>query len=184
MQEAHILKELRRVFLTHKYALDNAYIFSDTWESDYFSLTDSGYAYEVEVKVTKSDFKRDFAKAEKHRVLSHKGDLYLKRGRESNYYQESGSFSYSQARNSSLSFVKTAELLRPNIFYFACPEGLISPSEVPVYAGLIYCPEPSADKYLDAPRIVKRAPYLDKHKRNLDRILLDKFYHRFLNLKQ
>ena len=45
---------------TTRYFLNNLYIFSNSWESDYLSLTKSGYFYEGEVKVSRSDFKADF----------------------------------------------------------------------------------------------------------------------------
>lgn len=57
------------VYLTNpKYLINNLYIFG--WESDYAALTKSGYWYEVEVKISRSDFFADFKKAEKHDILS------------------------------------------------------------------------------------------------------------------
>jgi hypothetical protein len=55
------------LFLEHKYVINNAYIFD--WESDFFSVSDSGYVYEVEIKVTRGDFKDDFNKTAKHTLL-------------------------------------------------------------------------------------------------------------------
>lgn len=62
-----IVSSLQLRFLNHKYQINNAYIFE--WESDFFSVSDSGYVYEVEVKITRGDFKDDFKKVNKHLLL-------------------------------------------------------------------------------------------------------------------
>lgn len=54
-------------FINHKYLIYNAFVFD--WESDFFSLSEAGYIYEVEIKVTRSDFKDDFNKKDKHILL-------------------------------------------------------------------------------------------------------------------
>jgi len=63
-----VLKKLWNLYESHKYKLKNSYVFA--WESDFFSMTPSGYFYEIEVKVTKADFKADAKKVSKHRFLS------------------------------------------------------------------------------------------------------------------
>jgi len=50
-------------FLNHDYKLYNTYIYD--WESDFFCISKSGYAVEVEIKISRSDFFKDFIK-EKH----------------------------------------------------------------------------------------------------------------------
>ena len=92
-----------------RYLMNNLYVFSNSWESDYLSLTNSGYFYEGEVKISKSDFKTDFKKEKKHLIL------------ESNFNK-----------------TQTDNNLCPHYFFYAVPEGLIDVSEVPEYAGLIY----------------------------------------------
>ena len=92
-----------------RYLMNNLYVFSNSWESDYLSLTNSGYFYEGEVKISKSDFKADFKKEKKHLIL------------ESNFNK-----------------TQTDNNLCPHYFFYAVPEGLIDVSEVPEYAGLIY----------------------------------------------
>ena len=74
--EKSIQDRLRVLFDNHKYILTNSYVFA--WESDFFSVTDSGYIYEVEVKISRSDFKSDFGK-EKHTFLKalHSGKKFL-----------------------------------------------------------------------------------------------------------
>ena len=44
-----------------------------------------------------------------------------------------------------------------NYFYYACPVGLIKSSEIPEYAGLVYCNTKGA-------RIIKKAPILHQEK--------------------
>lgn len=58
---------LSHLFIEHKYVINNAYIFE--WESDFFSVSESGYVYEVEIKITRGDFKDDFNKTAKHSLL-------------------------------------------------------------------------------------------------------------------
>ena len=108
-----IVDKLRWHFLsqsTVRYHLNGLYTFSHTWESDYLALTKSGYLYEGEVKVSRSDFKADFKKEQKHTLL-----------RES-YEKLEG----------------LEGKLRPHYFFYAVPEDLIKEEEVPEYAGLIY----------------------------------------------
>lgn len=50
-----------------KYKIPNLFIFK--WESDYIAYTQSNYCYEVEIKISKADFKHDFTKISKHKVL-------------------------------------------------------------------------------------------------------------------
>lgn len=62
-----VIHSLSLRFINHDFCINNAYIFD--WESDFFSVSESGYLYEVEVKVSKSDFKDDFKKKNKHMLL-------------------------------------------------------------------------------------------------------------------
>jgi len=61
MNSSFIDKILHRKFESHKYQLSNNYIYRE--ESDFFSITTSGYAQEIEIKVSRSDFKADFKKS-------------------------------------------------------------------------------------------------------------------------
>lgn len=63
MKADNIYKALRAKFRDNKYVLENSYIFN--WECDFFYQTSTGYYVEIEVKVSRSDFKADFKK-EKH----------------------------------------------------------------------------------------------------------------------
>lgn len=95
---------------TVRYYLNNLYVFSNSWESDYLSLTNSGYLYEGEVKISKSDFKADFKKENKHLIL------------ENAYHNNT----------------VIENKMCPHYFFYAVPENLIDASEIPEYAGLVY----------------------------------------------
>lgn len=55
-------------FSNHRFIINNAYIF-DGWESDFITVTESMYVYEIECKMSKSDFQDDFKKRDKHTLL-------------------------------------------------------------------------------------------------------------------
>jgi hypothetical protein len=81
MTAKDIQKRLRQKFDTHKYILENSYIYD--WESDFFSRTASGYAVEIEIKISLSDFKADFKKEHKHKIIKLKQDgvkKYIQKG--------------------------------------------------------------------------------------------------------
>jgi len=88
MTAKEIQRKLRIKFDTHKYILENSYVYN--WESDFFSVTASGYAVEVEIKVSLQDFKADFLKVDKHKILDlkFKGEsTYLTRRRNTYQYE-------------------------------------------------------------------------------------------------
>ena len=113
--EATIIKELRRYFQNgYSYRIDNAFIFSYDWESDFFCTNREGYSFEFEVKISRADFKADLKK--------NKHQLFTK-----------GTFTQTHNGNSK----EIEKKFIPNRFYYAVPEGLITKEEVPEYAGLI-----------------------------------------------
>lgn len=78
--EEYILDILNQVWFnssTKKYVVNNLFVFG--WESDYLCLTKSGYFYEAEIKISRSDFKQDKKKKlEKHLLLENKEANELK----------------------------------------------------------------------------------------------------------
>lgn len=66
MTERTIQQSLRRWADNHRYILVNAYVFD--WESDFFSITKSHNSNEVEIKISKADFRKDFEK-DKHKFF-------------------------------------------------------------------------------------------------------------------
>lgn len=206
-----IYKELYRYYSNYEYKLSNSYIYN--WESDFFGMSKAGYFLEVEVKVSRNDYFRDFIK-EKHGLFkdvaaakSHHIARRPSRGDEICRYvygvlegsadssriirrndwmatRYNGKRGYWVNDNSRVSIRKLEErvyapatmiefneidkILCPNQLYFACPDGLIKPEEVPGYAGLLY--------YNNVIELIKKAPYLHKRKQDMNKILLSKFY--------
>lgn len=170
MNEYGIIKHVRRFFATAEYELQNVFIWD--WESDYFCITTSGYTVEVEVKISRSDFKADSKKAQKHFILKNMSkDLVTM-----------PVYSYMKDA-SAIAIIKPKG---PNKFYYCCPEGMIKPEEVPEYAGLLYyrqVPEDKNEHTYDSIIQVKPAKFLHKNKPDISKLLLDKYYHLYLNLR-
>lgn len=157
--EANILQVLNARLLSQpQYILNNLYVYD--WESDFLAITRSLYAYEVEVKISVSDFHNDFKKTKKHKLLALQG---TPKG---------------YPRNQR----------RPNYFYYGTPPGLITKEDIPPYAGLIYITGLEKAKQHIGPcdlEYVKHAPILHKDKFNIDiHKLTDKFYYNMQNWKK
>lgn len=158
----------------YKYQLCNAYVFQ--WESDFFCIAKSGVSYEVEVKVSRSDFFADFKKKRKHKVLGNKGEYFVNRNfvpfsPDAQGYKNIDSNWAPRSRIT----IQSLSKIRPNKFLYAVPEGLIKESEVPEYAGLIYV----SDRGM---KIVKKPPMLHKKKNDFTKTLLDKYYWAYLRM--
>lgn len=67
MDSSQIYKALYRYYNNYEYKLSNSYVYN--WESDFFGMSKAGYFIEVEVKVSRNDYFRDFIK-EKHRLFA------------------------------------------------------------------------------------------------------------------
>ena len=171
--------------------LENTYIFR--WESDFFAISKSGLVHEIEVKISRSDFKADFKKVKKHQELEMAQSgmkMFTVRHRLEYEYQAESIRGTFARKNSTKDFevpgiykgvklfqsvISFQNVFTPNRFYYACPEGLIEKSEVPKYAGLYYI-----DKW-GGLKMVKQAPILHRRKFNYEPILLKKFYYLSLN---
>jgi hypothetical protein len=111
IQKRLILDFYRRSFVLANYTPRN------WWECDVFEVTEAGYFREYEIKLSKADFKADALK-EKERGSSwdpnrpppeRKHDLLTKK-----------------------------DVRGPSEFWFVCPRGIIEPSDLPSWAGLIH----------------------------------------------
>jgi len=81
LTEQKIQEALKHQISQPRFLLNNLYVFG--WESDVLHLTKSGYWYEFEIKITKSDFKNDF----KHKTNKHLNILKNKDNtRKPNYF--------------------------------------------------------------------------------------------------
>lgn len=69
-----------------------------------------------------------------------------------------------------------SSVIVPNKFYYCVPEGLINKSEVPLYAGLLYIINGEV-------KTIKQAPFIHKDIIDLDRIIKDKFYYKYVDIK-
>lgn len=175
-----VYRALRVFTHNHDHKFENVFVHS--WEADCFSVTSSNYSYEIEVKVSRSDFFNDFKKPKHSLFRGYKTGYGIVRG------QMSGDRHMSIERAGHPALVNYAILWTnidpvkishkncPNKFFFACPEGLIKETEVPSYAGLIYC----QDAYRF--RIIRKAPFLHKDELNVKTMLFDKYY--WLTIKQ
>lgn len=155
ISEQAIIKELHKHFANYDYKLANVFIY--LWESDFFCISTSGYAIEVEVKISKSDFKADFKKRDKHHIIKN-----------------------GEGIGSMIRF-------RPNRFFYCCPEGMIDKTEVPEYAGLLYYKEEESnisDALWGSIHEVKTAKFIHKEKYDLTKQLLNKYYYMNMDLKQ
>lgn len=149
-----------------KYRAENFNIFA--WESDSLAVTKSGYVYEYEIKISKSDFKNDFKhKKVKHQILegTYKiiGDEFLGDG-------------------------KMRESDKPNYFYYVVPENLISVDEIPNYAGLIYIVpryNSNGEPYWYDAKVIKVAPKIHNEKIDENHLrLTEKFYYNYFTWKE
>lgn len=107
------------------------------WECDMFSVTGAGYAQEFEIKVTKSDFKADASKTKR-------------------FYERGWT-----PRLSKHELLQTKSADGPSRFAYVVPEGLVAPTDIPDWAGLL-------EAYVYRKRIrikvTKKAPVLHQHK--------------------
>jgi hypothetical protein len=145
-----------------RYTVSNLYLFRHDWETDFLVVQrNSEYCYEIEIKISRSDFFNDFKKVDKHSIL--KDGTYMKRKyryptdpvtgkRIHEKYYEPEKWDY-----------------RPNKFYYCVPEGMIKEEEVPLYAGLMYVTPMGIIT-------VKEAKFIHKEKLKLKDKLCDKFY--------
>ena len=182
--EEYIQKRLNNFFAvsTQKYVLENLYIFK--WESDKFIETHSGLIYEFEIKISKSDFKHDFDKKDKHVILEGKEPLIPS-------YEEVSKRAGKWGGIIDDKWYRTENFKKPNYFYYAVPEGMIGPDEVPSYAGLIYVLPGDRDETADGRLcwdrfyVVKKAPKLHDTKYTDEELnLSEKFYYNMLSWKQ
>jgi hypothetical protein len=171
MNAKEIQNIIGNLFSTHDHHFHNRYIFGSDWESDFFSVAKSGYIYEVEVKISKSDFKIDFEKF-KHKLFE---------GRNETSVTKDAKYRYSKrwkknVRRSPEKEVDPQTAKMPNRFFFACPHGLIDISEVPEYAGLIYVGDS-----VHSTQVIKQAPLLHKRKFDIKKMLFSKYQWGYIN---
>lgn len=137
------------------YKISNVFLFGQ-WETDFFFMTKSRKLWEVEIKVDRQDYDRDFKlKPKKHRLFQ---DTFDTKDRRNNFL--------------------------PNFYYFCAPEGVIPRDSVPEYAGLIEVygenkdkmryakrPESLHDEVQDVDALLLKKFY--NHSLKLEKLLMD-----------
>ena len=70
--ESSIQKNLEKRYDLNnvKYTAGNLYLFRHNWETDFLVVQKNGYCYEIEIKISRSDFFNDFKKKDKHTILN------------------------------------------------------------------------------------------------------------------
>jgi len=157
----------------HDHRFEN--VFVHAWEADLFSVTKTGYSYELEVKVSKSDFLADFKKPKHHLFRTIKNGYGILRAP-----GILGSSILTKNPHCNLTALPVNSLSVPNVFYFAMPWSLIKQirtQDIPDYAGLLCCPENGGYE------ILKKAPYIHKDKVDPSKLLFDKYYYRYEKLR-
>lgn len=196
MDAREVTDHLQKHFHTHEYKLENSFIFHD-WECDFFCQTPAQYFVEAEVKISRGDFFVDFKKG-KHKFFEqafNKKTYFIEnRGKmngdficrykygelvsrydyrnQKEVYDISHNIKDVYAPATQIKITPFDKLDIPNQFYYVVPNGLIKESEVPLYAGLMYCSDNGID-------VIRKAPYLHKRKMDLRIILLSKYYNLF-----
>lgn len=178
-----IYDSLIKMFDNHRYVCLNTYVFNG-YESDFLSITadKNQYIYEIEVKVSVADFKKDFeSKGRKHKLMDNSSANFITIGGSESDFPNSEKdlkgkdfLRIQQGSCCPVSFMTPKDCL-PNRFYFATPKGLLRPDMIPRYAGLI-----EVDIVNGVPKavVVKKAQILHKQN-NFSKIkgtLLDKFW--------
>jgi hypothetical protein len=173
MTSKEVYKAMRSFVSNHDHKFENVYVHQ--WEADCFSVTSSNYSYEIEVKVSRSDFFADFKKPKHHFFKNIRDDHSILR-------EEQSWIQYNNLRDaghphliglkieySNIKPLKVGQANCPNKFFFACPVGMIELTEVPTYAGLIYVFDSGGY------RIIKKAPFLHKEELNIKTMLFQKY---------
>lgn len=149
-------------FSSAKYLVSNIYAFDKDYGETDLLIVRSGneYIYDIEIKISRADFRADFKKEAKHSIL--KTGEYLRKTK--------------YRRKKITKLTKTTNI--PNRFYYAVPEGLITKEEVPSYAGLIYIGENGEVKK------IKEAKLLHKKRLDVEKLLCRKLYFYWLNAEE
>ena len=130
MKERNIIKALYEYAARkgHLYFSSNTTAIPGVGEADFLSINKSMFITEYEIKTSRSDFKADFRnKSNKHMRMDKgliKRTIYCYKNGWQTEMDENGNSIHKEINVVSKPFV--------NYFYFACPEDLIKPEEVPI----------------------------------------------------
>lgn len=201
LTEQKIQRVLNKFMASWKYNVDGLFVFR--WESDKLLWTKAGYIYEFEIKISRSDFKADFKhKIEKHLILGSalpdETELPQMQDLFDNYQKQRKKKygDYITDEDIKREFERMGDVTdkrMPNFFYYAVPEGMLEPDEVPAYAGLVYITtykgvrrhRSDPEEWYHDVKIVRKAPQLHKTKyTDGDLNLGEKFYYNMKTWQQ
>lgn len=174
MTSQQVYQGIRGFISNHDHKFKNVYVYD--WECDSFSVTSSGYVYEIEVKVSRSDFMADFKKPKHHFFKTMKNGYSILAGDVSWINEREGN-NYIRREFQHIKPMMVGYENCPNRFFFACPVGLVEVHEVPKYAGLLYVMDSGEI------RVIKKAPLLHKEPINPGKMLFSKYLYGYLNQK-
>lgn len=177
LTEQKIQRALRKFFSPSniRYEMDGLYVF--LWESDKLLVTKAGMIYEFEIKISRADYQNDFKhKAKKHLLLQSALPEQPKQTEYFDNYMAEQRKKYpritpEQCREKLNEHLPERRKM-PNYFFYAVPEGMLQPDEIPPYAGLVYVSEEG--------KITKtvKGPLLHNQKYAAEELgLCDKFYY-------
>jgi hypothetical protein len=182
LTEKYIQKLLFKKFPPgpYLYHLCNSFVFHHAWESDFYFQSKSGVHIEVEIKISRSDFRKDALKYRKHEILNrvaNKGVQQIPFPHKKDKYAHISTWDDVSltGQNSSINWFDVKKDPVPNKFYYAAPQGLLDIDEIPDYSGLIQVY--NTGELL----IVKKAPIIHNVKHSIDHILLKKLYWKYIN---
>ena len=146
----------------HEFVLPNFYF--GGFESDVFSVLRSGYTEEYEIKIAKSDFKKDFSKTEIA---------------ERRWNKELGKAETIRQGNKKHDLILQGK--RTNRFYFVVPDGLIDVREIPDHAGLIYFKDGLRFNYVKPAKLLHQNKLI-MTKRGLLYDIANRCYSRYIHI--
>lgn len=179
--EYQIQKALWRKFIHHQYRFINIFFFDS--EQDYLTFLPNGYCWEIEIKISRSDYRADFKKPKHQHYanLLHQVNHQAQKGSEhwlpmGIEYNEAlhGNIETNRSRyapynlrsqferellswqHTKIIFKDVSTTPAPNKFYYAAPKGLLRINDIPDHAGLIEISSTGITT------IVKKAPFLHK----------------------
>lgn len=150
----------------YEFMVPNCYTQHDN-EADIFAVRKSGFADEIEIKVSRSDFLLDKNKVVQYRVW------------------ERGEFQSSFERENKLSPVQKFKMqalvdgnMAANYFWYAVPRGMLSINEIPEFAGLIEISDSGRGIEVKKPKLLHRKKPTESYKYHLSK----KISYRYWNL--
>lgn len=121
MTSQQVYQGIRSFISNHDHKFQNVYVYD--WECDSFSVTSTGYVYEIEVKVSRSDFMADFKKPKHHFFKTMKNGYSILAG-DVSWISERDGNTYIRREFQHIKPMMVGYENCPNRFFFACPVGL------------------------------------------------------------